>query len=77
MNAFFAIEQFDKAALQAIQANISPLLTALMLALTFFGNPIFWVGVAAALYWRGQENKGFFLMNEADAVGQLIGYGEW
>lgn len=60
---FLAIEQADYAILHAVQASASPLLTMLMLAVTFLGNPVFWVGVAALLYWRGQENKGFFMMN--------------
>lgn len=60
---FLAIEQADYAILHAAQAGASPFLTALMLAITFLGNPVFWVGVAALLYWRGQENKGFFMMN--------------
>ncbi len=63
MSILFAIEQFDYAFLQAIQTGIHPLFTPIMLAITFLGNPIFWVTIAAALYWRGQENRGFFMMN--------------
>ncbi len=63
MSILFAIEQFDYAFLQAVQAEIHPLFTPVMLAITFLGNPIFWVAIAAALYWRGQENRGFFMMN--------------
>jgi len=63
MDLFFAIDQADKLLLEALQASVNPLLIAAMLALTFLGNPVFWVGIAALFYWRGQENKGFFLMN--------------
>ena len=63
MSIFFAIEQFDYAFLQAVQSGIHPLFTVVMLAVTILGNPIFWVAIAAAWYWRGQENKGFFMMN--------------
>ena len=73
MDALFALGQLDKLALHAIQANSSAGLTALMLAATFFGNPVFWVGIAAALYWRGQENKGFFLMNLVLFTAAVVG----
>jgi len=63
MDALFAIEQLDRALLHAIQAGISPGLTWAMLAVTFFGSPVLWVGIAAALYWKCSENKSFFLMN--------------
>ncbi len=63
MSILFVIEQFDYAFLQAVQAGINPLFTIIMLAITFLGNPIFWIVIAAALYWRGQENRGFFMMN--------------
>ena len=63
MDALIFVNQFDHAVLQAVQAGINPALTLVMLAVTFLGSPVFWVGIAAALYWRGQENKGFFLMN--------------
>jgi len=63
MEPFFGVSQIDQALLQAVQANADPVLTVLMLFFTFFGNPALWIGIAAALYWRGQENKGFFLMN--------------
>jgi len=63
MDVFFAVNQLDHALLHSIQANVNPMLTGLMLFFTFFGSPVLWVGIAAALYWRGQENKSFFLMN--------------
>ncbi len=73
MDALSAISQLDHALLQAIQSNINPLLTAAMLFLTFFGNPVFWVGVAACLYWRSQENRSFFLMNLVLFTGAVVG----
>jgi len=63
MEALFLLEQLDLLALEAVQVGINPILTVLMLAVTFLGNPVFWVGIAAALYWKGQENRSFFLMN--------------
>jgi len=63
MDPISAIMQLDFTSLQAIQAAISPAMTWLMLAATFLGSPVFWVGVAAVIYWRGRENESFFLMN--------------
>ena len=63
MNLFLPVQAFDDLVLGAVQAGISPAMTAAMLVVTFLGNPVFWFIVAACLYWRGQENKGFFLVN--------------
>jgi undecaprenyl-diphosphatase len=63
MGIFFAVQAIDEAVLGTVQAGISPWMTGAMLAITFLGNPIFWFFVATCLYWRGQENKGFFLVN--------------
>lgn len=63
MDPLLAVGQLDSQVLQAIQAGTNPVLTAVMLAITFLGSPIFWVGIASAIYWRGQENRSFFLMN--------------
>lgn len=63
MDPLSALWQLDSQVLQAIQAGTNPVLTAVMLAITFLGSPIFWVGIASAIYWRGQENRSFFLMN--------------
>ncbi len=73
MNIRAAIEQWDHNTLQLIQMNIGPLLTMAMLAITFLGNPVFWVGIAAALYWSGQENRGFFLMNLVMFTAAVVG----
>lgn len=63
MEALFLIDQFDRQVLALVQAGVSPGMTIAMLLVTFIGNPVFWFLVAAGLYWRGQENKGFFLVN--------------
>jgi undecaprenyl-diphosphatase len=63
MDPFFGFEIWDYALLEAVQAGAGPLLTLVMQAATFLGHPAFWICVAAALYWRGQENRGFFVMN--------------
>jgi membrane-associated phospholipid phosphatase len=71
--ALFALQQLDFLALKGIQAMANPLLTAAMLAITFLGSPVFWVGISAALYWRGQENRGFFLMNLVLFTAAVVG----
>ncbi|MCX6799328.1 MAG: phosphatase PAP2 family protein [Candidatus Diapherotrites archaeon] len=63
MDAFAAIIAFDNASLHAVQSAISEPLTWVMLGITFLGNPVFWVIVAALIYWKGKENESFFLMN--------------
>jgi len=63
MDALFLFEAWDKATLAGIQAGINPAMTSFMLAATLLGNPVFWILLATAIYWRGQENKSFFLMN--------------
>ncbi len=75
MDLVSLLSQADFAALAAIQTMVNPALSSLMLLLTYLGNPIFWVIVAAAIYWHGRENESFFLMNlvlfSAAAVGAL------
>ncbi len=74
MNPFFGLEVWDYALLELVQAGASPLLTLVMQALTFFGHPAFWVCVAAAFYWRGQENRGFFVMNLVVFASAVAGF---
>ena len=69
----FALQQLDFLVLKGIQAMANPLLTAAMLAITFLGSPVFWVGISAALYWRGQENRSFFLMNLVLFTAAVVG----
>lgn len=54
---------FDEIILQQVQSISNPLLDSVMLAVTFLGNPAFWIIVAAIIYWRGKENESFYLMN--------------
>lgn len=63
MDSFLLIDAWDKAMLHSVQTSVNPLMTSLMHLITLLGNPVFWILVAAAIYWRGQENKSFFLMN--------------
>lgn len=67
------ISQLDIAALQAIQTMANPALTQLMLAITFFGTPVFFVLLAALVYWHGHENRSFFLMNLALFSSAVVG----
>ncbi len=57
------INEIDVAWLHAAQSIVNPALTQLMLAITFFGTPVFFVLIAALIYWHGHENRSFFLMN--------------
>ncbi|MBI2530201.1 MAG: phosphatase PAP2 family protein [Candidatus Diapherotrites archaeon] len=58
-----ALIEFNYGVLKLAQSFSSAPLDALMHIITFFGNPIFWVLVAAFLYWRGRENESFYFMN--------------
>ena len=73
MNVLFFINQLDYAILHSIQAWANPIFTLAMLGITFLGSPVFWVGIAAGLYWKGQENKGFFMMNLVVFAAALAG----
>ncbi|MBS3057316.1 MAG: phosphatase PAP2 family protein [Candidatus Diapherotrites archaeon] len=58
-----ALIEFNYAVLKLVQSFSSAPLDALMQIITFFGNPIFWILIAAFLYWRGRENESFYFMN--------------
>jgi len=49
--------------LQLIQSFSHPLLDQFFLIITFFGYPVIWIFIAAAIYWSGKENESFYLMN--------------
>ncbi len=51
----------DEAAISLVSGLQNDFLTILMLAITFLGNPLFWFFVVAWLYWKGEENRSFFL----------------
>lgn len=58
-----ALIEFNYAVLKFAQSLSSAPLDYAMQAVTFLGNPIFWILVAAFLYWRGRENESFYFMN--------------
>ncbi|MCR4335531.1 MAG: phosphatase PAP2 family protein [archaeon] len=47
---------------QFVQSFSNASLDQFFLAITWLGNPILWIGIAAFLYWKGDEKKSFFLM---------------
>jgi len=63
MDPLTAIQLFDTWFLQMLQSTATPALTQIMLFITFFGSPILWVLIVAAVYWMGREDESFYLMN--------------
>lgn len=60
---FEALSAVELPGILFLQGFQNPLLTVLMNAITFLGSPIFWILVAAFLYWKGEDMRSFFLMN--------------
>jgi len=56
---------FDEAVLYAVQSAMNPLLNYAMIFVTFFGNPVFWILLAAAAYWLGKEHESFYIITVA------------
>jgi len=53
---------FDTAFLHAMQSFSGPALDTAMKAITLLGNPVFWILIAAFLYWQGREKNSFHLI---------------
>ena len=58
---------------QALQSFASPALTLLLQAITFLGSPIFWVFVAAWLFWYGKERSSFMAVTVILFAGAISG----
>lgn len=54
---------FDSMVLSAVQGTGAQWLDTAMLAVTFLGNPLFWIMIATAMLWLGRDRNAFFLMN--------------
>ena len=52
----------DNAFLHAMQSFSGPALDTAMKAITLLGNPVFWILIAAFLYWQGREKNSFHLI---------------
>jgi len=57
------ITEFELGVIQTLQSFSSPILNGLMNITTFMGDPLFWIFVAAAIYWAGEHRGSFMLMN--------------
>ncbi len=68
-----ALHLLDTSLLYAVQSIQLPFLAEAMLAVTFLGNPIFWIIVAAVLQWSGREHKAFNAMNIVLFAGAITG----
>ncbi len=44
-----------------VQSFSTTSLDTFFMAITHLGNPVFWLFIAAFLYWKGEEKKSFFL----------------
>ncbi|MAG17908.1 MAG: hypothetical protein CL944_00335 [Candidatus Diapherotrites archaeon] len=45
-----------------VQSFSTVSLDSFFLTITWLGNPVLWISLAAFLYWKGDEKKSFFLM---------------
>ena len=60
---FELIQAFDAQVLHAVQNAVPVWSNFFFEAVTFLGNPAFWLLVATLLYWSHREKKAFFLVN--------------
>lgn len=60
---FESIQPFDNAFLHAVQGAVPVWSSLFFEAITFFGNPVFWLFIATLLYWSHREKNAFFLVN--------------
>jgi len=58
---FFEVLAPEIAFSHFVQSFSSSSLDSFFLTITFLGNPAFWFGLSAFLYWKGDEKKSFFL----------------
>ena len=58
------INAFDHYFIATVQSLQTPLMDSFMEGISFIGNPIFWILVAALIYWVGKEDLviGFVLV---------------
>lgn len=54
---------YDHVFLQLIQSYSNSFLDVLMLAVTYLGDPLFWLLIAAIILWSGREKEAFHLVN--------------
>ena len=54
---------FDYSFLSFVQTFQSPIADSVMRGISFVGNPIFWMIIAAIIYWLGKANESFYVMN--------------
>lgn len=60
LNEIIAFDNFFISAVQTLQ---SPSMDSIMQGITFIGNPVFWIIIAAIIYWLGRNDESFHLMN--------------
>ncbi|MFH1545508.1 MAG: phosphatase PAP2 family protein [archaeon] len=54
---------YDYVFLHLIQSYSNSFLDSLMMAVTYLGDPLFWLLIAAIIYWSGREKEAFHLVN--------------
>ena len=57
-----------------VQGFSSNFLDVFFQTITWLGNPVFWIFLAALLYWAGEEKKGFFLSLNVLIASAAVGF---
>jgi len=57
------VPQLDSSMIYFLQSLSSPALDAVMQLFSLLGSPVFWILIAAFIYWQGRKNESFYLMN--------------
>lgn len=70
---FEVVELIDQAVWSFFQAHQTPLLNAIVNGLTELGHPLFWIIIAAILYWHGRESNSFWLSTTILVTSAVIG----
>lgn len=53
----------DEASTYFLQSLSSPTMDSVMQLISMLGSPVFWILVAAFIYWQGKKKESFYFMN--------------
>lgn len=71
---FEMVQPLDTAVWVFFQTHQIPIVTKIVNVLTEFGHPLFWIIVAAVLYWWGREQNSFWLSTTILVTSGVIGF---